>query len=83
METIFSTTNCTFTIFKDTTIFNIEKLLCNVCAQTITTFPDYTTTRKNTDKAKEGNARKRVERGIKFGTLRKDEMKNIYLRKES
>lgn len=38
---------------------------------------------KNTDKAKEGNARKRVERGIKFGTLRKDEMKNIYLKLES
>ena len=32
---------------------------------------------KNTDKAKDGNARKRIDRGIKYGTLRKDELKNI------
>lgn len=38
---------------------------------------------KNTDKAKESNARKRIERGIKYGTLTKDEMKNIYLKPES
>ena len=37
---------------------------------------------KNTDKAKDGNARKRIERGIKYGTLKKDELKNIYLKTE-
>ena len=37
---------------------------------------------KNTDKTKDGNARKRIDRGIKYGTLRKDELKNIYLKTE-
>ena len=38
---------------------------------------------KNTDKAKDGNARKRIDRGIKYGTLRKDELKNIYLKADN
>lgn len=37
---------------------------------------------KNTAKSKDGNARKRIDRGIKYGTLRKDELKNIYLKAE-
>lgn len=37
---------------------------------------------KNADKTKDGNARKRIDRGIKYGTLRKDELKNIYLKTE-
>lgn len=37
---------------------------------------------KNTAKSKDGNARKRIDRGIKYGTLRKDELKNIYLNME-
>ena len=38
---------------------------------------------KSTDKAKDGNARKRIDRGIKYGTLRKDELKNIYLKADN
>lgn len=34
---------------------------------------------KNTPKAKEGNARKRIDRAAKYGALRKDEFKNVYL----
>lgn len=37
---------------------------------------------KNTTKSKDGNARKRIDRAIKFGTLRKDELKNVYLKVE-
>lgn len=37
---------------------------------------------KNTAKAKDGNARKRIDRAIKYGDLRKDELKNIYLKTE-
>lgn len=37
---------------------------------------------KNTVKAKESNARKRIDRAVKFGTLIKDELKNIYLKVE-
>lgn len=37
---------------------------------------------RNTDKAKDGNARKRIDRAIKYGALRKDELKNIYLKAE-
>lgn len=37
---------------------------------------------KNSAKSKGGNARKRIERAIKYGALRKDELKNIYLKME-
>lgn len=37
---------------------------------------------KNTSKAKDGNARKRIDRAVKYGALRKDELKNIYLKTE-
>lgn len=36
----------------------------------------------NNIKAKNGNARKRIDRGIKYGSLQKDEMKNIYLKSD-
>ena len=38
---------------------------------------------KNSVKSKDGNARKRIDRGIKYGTLRKDELKNIYLKADN
>lgn len=37
---------------------------------------------KNTIKAKDGNARKRIDRAIKYGSLRKDESKNVFLKTE-
>ena len=37
---------------------------------------------KNTIKAKDGNARKRIDRAIKYGSLRKDELKNVFLKTE-
>ncbi len=37
---------------------------------------------KNSAKAKEGNARKRIDRAVKYGSLVKDESKNIYLKTE-
>lgn len=37
---------------------------------------------KNSVKAKDGNARKRIDRAIKFGALRKDDMKNVWLKQE-
>ncbi len=37
---------------------------------------------KNGAKAKEGNARKRIDRAVKYGSLVKDESKNIYLKVE-
>ena len=38
---------------------------------------------KNSAKAKDGNARKRIDRAIKFGALKKDELKNIYLKTDN
>ena len=37
---------------------------------------------KNTIKAKDGNARKRIDRAIRYGSLRKDELKNVFLKTE-
>lgn len=37
---------------------------------------------KNSVKSKDGNARKRIDRAIKYGALKKDELKNIYLKAE-
>ena len=37
---------------------------------------------KNTIKAKDGNARKRIDRTIRYGSLRKDELKNVFLKTE-
>lgn len=37
---------------------------------------------RNTIKAKDGNARKRIDRAIKYGSLRKDELKNVFLKTE-
>lgn len=37
---------------------------------------------KNSAKAKDGNARKRIDRAVKYGTLVKDGSKNIYLKTE-
>jgi len=37
---------------------------------------------KNSAKSKDGNARKRIDRAIKYGALEKDELKNIYLKTE-
>lgn len=37
---------------------------------------------RNTIKAKDGNARKRIDRAIKYGSLRKDESKNVFLETE-
>ena len=37
---------------------------------------------KNTIRAKDGNARKRIDRAIRYGSLRKDELKNVFLKTE-
>ena len=38
---------------------------------------------KNSAKSKDGNARKRIDRAIKYGALKKDELKNIYLKTDN
>ena len=38
---------------------------------------------KNTSKNKDGNARKRIDRAVKYGTLKKDDLKNVYLKADS
>ena len=38
---------------------------------------------KNSAKSKDGNARKRIDRAIKYGSLKKDELKNIYLKTDN